>query len=161
MKQYYLNRKFLSIKLSRNTAKLDFMVHLKSIMEAFFKKIFFEKRNCQVLHISIDLKIKQSQTLTHIKSPDLTPSKARQSIRQLKLVNRDLLLKILFSLIDFLQKSYWFWICFCFYLGSRIWEKHFQNKRIKFQGFFFHADPVDPSLNLFFFFFLLLSQKRV
>ena len=75
MKQYYLNRKFLSIKLSRNTAKLDFMVHLKSIMEAFFKKIFFEKRNCQVLHISIDLKIKQSQTLTHIKSPDLRRQK--------------------------------------------------------------------------------------
>ena len=58
--QYYLNRKFLSIKLSRNTAKLDFMVHLKSSMEAFFKNIVFEKRNFQVLHISIDLKVKQS-----------------------------------------------------------------------------------------------------
>ena len=82
------------------------MVHLKSIMEAFFKKIFFEKRNCQVLHISIDLKIKQSQTLTHLKLHDLTSSKARQSIRQLKLVNRDLRLKIIFSLIDSLRKGY-------------------------------------------------------
>ena len=137
MSQYCLNRKFLSIKLSKNTAKLDFMVHFKSSMEAFLKKIFFEKRNCQVLHISIDLKIKQSQTLTHIKSPDLTPSKARQSIRQLKLVNRDLFLKILFSLIDFVQKGYWFWICFCFYLGGRVWEKHFQNKLTKFCFFYF------------------------
>ena len=75
MRQYCVNRKFLSIKLSKNTAKLDFMVHLKSSMEAFLKKIFFEKRNCQVLHISIDLKIKQSQTLTHIKSPDLRRQK--------------------------------------------------------------------------------------
>ena len=94
MIQYYLNRKFLSIKLSRNAAKLVFMVHLKSSTEAFFKKIFFEKRNSQVLHISIDLKIKQSM---HIKSPDVTPSKARQSIKQLKLVN---------PLIDFPRKGY-------------------------------------------------------
>ena len=137
MKQYYLNRKFLSIKLSRNTAKLDFMVHLKSIMEAFFKKIFFEKRNCQVLHISIDLKIKQSQTLTHLKLPDLTSSKARQSIRQLKLVNRDFRLKIVFSLIDFTRKNYWFSICFCFHLGGCVSEKHFQNKLTKFRFFYF------------------------
>ena len=131
------NRKFLSIKLSRNTAKLDFMVHLKSIMEAFFKKILFEKRNCQVLHISIDLKIKQSQTLTHLKLPDLTSSKARQSIRQLKLVNRDLRLKIIFSLSDSLRKGCWFWICFYFYLGDCVWEKHFQNKLTKFFFFYF------------------------
>ena len=70
------------------------MVHLKSSTEAFFKKIFFEKRNSQVLHISIDLKIKQSM---HIKSPDLRPSKPRQSIKQLKLVN---------PRIDFPRKGY-------------------------------------------------------
>ena len=78
------------------------MVHLKSSMEAFSKKILFEKRNCQVLHISIDSKVKQSQILTHLKLPDLTSSKARQ----LKLVNRDLRLKIVFSLIDSLRKGY-------------------------------------------------------
>ena len=90
------------------------MVHLKSSMETFFKKIFFEKRNCQVLHISIDLKIKQSQTLTHIKSPDLMSSKARQSIRQLKLVNRELRLKIVFSLIDLHERIIDFGFVFVF-----------------------------------------------
>ena len=162
MIQYYLNRKFLSIKLSRNTAKLYFMVvHLKSSMEAFFKKIFFKTRNCQVLHISVDLKTKESRTLMHIKSPNLTSSKARQSIRQLELVNRDLRWKIVFSLIDFPRKDYWFWICFCFYLGGPVWEKHFQNKLTKFWFFLFHVDPVDQILNLFLLSILLLSQKRV
>ena len=136
MKQYYLNRKFLSFKLSRNTAKLQFIVQLKSSMGAFFMKIFFEKRK-KVLHISIDLKMKQSQTVTHIKSPDLTSSKARQSIRQLKSVNHYLQSKIVFSLIDFPRKDHWFWICFYFYLGGRVWEKHFQNKLTKLRFFYF------------------------
>ena len=90
------------------------MVHLKSSMETFFKKIFFEKRNCQVLHISIDLKIKQSQTLMHIKSPDLMSSKAGQSIRQLKLVNHELRLKIVFSLIDLQERIIDFGFVFVF-----------------------------------------------
>ena len=86
-------------------------------MEAFFKKIFFEKRNCQVLHISIDLKIKtqiKSQTLTHVKSPDLMSSKARQSIRQLKLVSHELRLKIVFSLIDLHERIIDFGFVFVF-----------------------------------------------
>ena len=73
-KQYYLNRKLLSTQLSRNTAKLDFLMNCK-----LSKKIFFGKRNSQVLHIFIDLQTKQPETLTHTKSPELTSLKARQS----------------------------------------------------------------------------------
>ena len=67
----------------------------KLSMEAFFK-IFFEKRNSQVLHIFFDLQTKQPQTLTHTKSPDLTSLNSRQN-HILKLVNCELGLNIFFN----------------------------------------------------------------
>ena len=139
------------------------MVHLKSSMETFFKKIFFEKRNCQVLHISIDLKIKQSQTLTHIKSPDLMSSKARQSIRQLKLVNRELQLKTVFSLIDLHERIIDFGFVFVFIQEALFVKNIFKILQTHhIPGFFLsHVDPLDQSLNLFLLSLLLLSRKRV
>ena len=132
MRQYCVNRKFLSIKLSKNTAKLDFMVHLKSSMEAFFKKIFLWKKKLSSSSHIHWFKNKAVTNTNAYKVTWFTPSKARQSVRQWKLVNHDLRLKIVFSVIDFPQKGSWFWICFCFYLGGCVWEKHFQNKLTKF-----------------------------